>query len=560
MPNADPTLGQLLERALADAWPELSLPRQRQLRSHVTRYAAFLGYALKDCPAHAYHLSDDCRQTLIDQHDDFSSSYRKNIRRDLTELLMLAVARNWLPPLAPTIPDWRTKGEARAFEDAYYDRLGNADRTPYGLTKRGRVPRRRGQPVGPACPSLTNLAPELGKDLEDYFRSCTDPFDNRTPQKIKKVGITVDKVQEKIDSLAGFAVHEYGLPAELLTLRDICDPALLRRFIPWWLKRRGRSTAGLRAFLSVTRTIAEHWLHDEQRAQQISALYDMPGLPPEQPLDDRELPWLDLEELDIIAQARHPLNDRRLQDSAYAREVEFFLKHPGQRPVRAYRNKPYGTNLHNMAVWAEHALMLRLLIHRPLRQRNIRELAIRDPEKYEKDWQGVPFAKNLLPQTDGSYRLHFEGAGLKVKMRRGKRRQVKVNVWDESFPRRLTGQLDEWLTLWRPRLIKDPAYPFLFVSRWGDPYNTPTMSRLMEKTTWAFTQDRPGGPVAINPHRIRSIWWTSMVIAGLDFATMVRIFGDSIGVAWENYTDVDKARKISPWTRDLARNIAEGTD
>jgi hypothetical protein len=145
-------------------------------------------------------------------------------------------------------------------------------------------------------------------------------------------------------------------------------------------------------------------------------------------------------------------------------------------------------------------------------------------------------------------------------MRRGKRRQVRVNVWDESWPQSLTAQLNDWLTLWRPRLIRDPDYPFLFVSRWGDPYNTPTMSRLMEKLTWTFTQARQGGPVAMNPHRIRSIWWTSMCVAKMDFPTMVRIFGDSIAVAWQNYTDVDKARKISPWTRDLCQAIMDDTD
>src|SRR6266545_4005487 len=67
-------------------------------------------------------------------------------------------------------------------------------------------------------------------------------------------------------------------------------------------------------------------------------------------------------------------------------------------------------------------------------------------------------------------------------------------------------------TVWRPRLIPDPSYPYLFVSRWGDPYNTPSMSRLMEKMVWTFTQDRQGGPVAINPHAIRSFWVTPMTI------------------------------------------------
>jgi hypothetical protein len=47
---------------------------------------------------------------------------------------------------------------------------------------------------------------------------------------------------------------------------------------------------------------------------------------------------------------------------------------------------------------------------------------------------------------------------------------------------------------------------------------------------------------------------------GLDFATLTRIFGDSVSVTWERYLKVDKSRQISQWTRDLAKAIREGTD
>jgi hypothetical protein len=107
-------------------------------------------------------------------------------------------------------------------------------------------------------------------------------------------------------------------------------------------------------------------------------------------------------------------------------------------------------------------------------------------------------------------------------------------------------------------LIPDPSYPYLFVSRWGDPYTTPTMSRLFEKTIWTFTQDRPGGPVAINPHAIRSLWVTQMTIAGLDFATLTRIFGDSVSVTWERYLQAEKSRPISQWARGWPRQSAKG--
>jgi hypothetical protein len=224
-------------------------------------------------------------------------------------------------------------------------------------------------------------------------------------------------------------------------------------------------------------------------------------------------------------------------------------------PPKAYKQHPQGSNLKMMAGWAQHSLMLRLWVHRPLRQRNMRELGL-----FQGTWKGVPVNQNLVPQADGTHRIHFEGKELKKGYRRAGRHQRRINRWDESFPPSLLPQLDEWLTIWRPRVIPDASYPYLFVSRWGDPYDTPTMAGLVERTVWTFTQDRPGGPVAINPHAIRSFWVTQMTIAGLDLATLTRIFGDSISVTWERYLKVDKSRPISQWTRDLAKAIGDGTD
>jgi hypothetical protein len=75
-----------------------------------------------------------------------------------------------------------------------------------------------------------------------------------------------------------------------------------------------------------------------------------------------------------------------------------------------------------------------------------------------------------------------------------------------------------------------------------------------------MSDSSPRPTVAINPHAIRSVWVTQMTIAGLDFATLTRIFGDSVGITWERYLKVDKSRPISQWTRDLAKAIGDGTD
>ena len=126
-------------------------------------------------------------------------------------------------------------------------------------------------------------------------------------------------------------------------------------------------------------------------------------------MSDDETPWLDLEELDIIGQSRHPLNARRLQDSPYAQEVAYFVTHPTTRPPRAYRQHPQGTSLKNMAVWAEHALMIRLWVRRPLRQRNMRELGL-----FRGTWNGVAVNQNLIPQAGWDLSDAFRGRGVEA--------------------------------------------------------------------------------------------------------------------------------------------------
>ena len=201
--------------------------------------------------------------------------------------------------------------------------------------------------VAPRFQRISSTAPCRARA---YLSSCLDRFDDRTPHFIKKRPITCEAVRRTVAQLAGFAAYELDLPPELLDLREVCRPALLRAFIPWWLRRCKHSTGGLRIFLRTMRTIAEHHLHDVKLAQEISALYDMPELPSEEPMCDAEPPWLDLEELDLIGQSRHPLNERRLKGSPFAQEVAYYLAHPDARPPRAYRQHPHGTSLKNMAV------------------------------------------------------------------------------------------------------------------------------------------------------------------------------------------------------------------
>ena len=147
-------LNQLLDIAIREGCFQPS--RVKPLRSHIKRYAGWLGTEPATCPPTLYHLPKDRRHALINSPPgNFSPAYRKNIRTDVDHLLEIAVARGWLPPLTAPLKDWRTKGNSRTFEQTYYHRLGGADRTAYALGKRGLTRRTRGEPVPDQSPPVS---------------------------------------------------------------------------------------------------------------------------------------------------------------------------------------------------------------------------------------------------------------------------------------------------------------------------------------------------------------------------------------------------------------------
>ena len=97
-------LDQLLDMAIRE---RCFLPsRVKPLRSHIKRYAAWLGFDPASCPPERYHLPKERRDALINSAPGkFSPTYRKNIRNDVNHLLEIAVTRGWLPPLTAPLKD-----------------------------------------------------------------------------------------------------------------------------------------------------------------------------------------------------------------------------------------------------------------------------------------------------------------------------------------------------------------------------------------------------------------------------------------------------------------------
>jgi hypothetical protein len=528
---ADPCLSDLLTMAFEDTPPWFPLSRRAPMRSHCRKYAKALGCAdLSTCTIDQYPKSDaEVRRLLLQGETRIQPTSLKNLCNDVLALLHAAVERHVLPPTFSALHPWR----------------GHDRRATHGRFRRGVYP-----PGALTRYALIPLPPTLHQELEAYLTWCQNPVARDRSWKIRKRPVTADIRRGEIARIAGYAVHVEELPAELLTLRDLCDPSILGRFADWFLQRRQKSTDGLRDYISAMHTIAKHWLKDPVIDAGIKALFA--SLPPAEEVGNKEALWLDLEELNLIGESRHPLNPARLRQgtSPWTRWLANHIAHPDLYPLerrfsrtnarRDRTGKPYGfVTLRHMAVWVEVSLMLQLWVRRPLRQRNIRELRLQT---------------NLIPQANG-YLMSFTGDELKIG-RRGK----KINHWEAHFPHALLPLLDEYLTVWRPKIIPSPDFPYLFCNSRGRPYPSAALTEMIKSTTWEYTHDRLGGAVALNPHQIRSLWASQMAIAGLNVIDIARLMGDNLQMVYEKYCLMQQKRVVSQWTKDLAKAIGEGIE
>jgi hypothetical protein len=78
----------------------------------------------------------------------------------------------------------------------------------------------------------------LTQEIHAYLQWCRRVVQTGRPHAVKKRSTSCTMVYEALARMAGVAVHFQHLPAELLTLRDLCDPALMHAFVTWWVEER----------------------------------------------------------------------------------------------------------------------------------------------------------------------------------------------------------------------------------------------------------------------------------------------------------------------------------
>jgi hypothetical protein len=370
------TLQQLLDAAIRHQL--ITDQRLQPLRTAVTQYAAMLGVEATQCLPAVYDLAEHQLTALVQTQApaDWNRHTRSTFSNHLQWLLRLGREQGWLEARDTHLKSWRDHRDG---------------------PKEGWVPRHELPPK--LIYRLQAMPASLEQEIQSYLQWCQRVVQPGRPHAVKKRATTCKGVYEGLTRMAGFAVHDQHLPAELLTLRDLCDPALVHAFMQWWVEERRRKlTPGLRNMVVHLEVIARHWLKDLAYAEALKDLL-RGDLAVVDAVRDKQTRWLSLAQIDAVGQTVYPLNPIRLHDFWEARTIQRHLTDPARYPLPAQ-----SCNLTRYAYWVGVSLLLRFLVRRPLRQRNLRDM----------QWH-----RNLYHDHEGLWRIRFSGQELKVDRRDG---------------------------------------------------------------------------------------------------------------------------------------------
>jgi integrase len=132
--------------------------------------------------------------------------------------------------------------------------------------------------------------------------------------------------------------------------------------------------------------------------------------------------------------------------------------------------------------------------------------------------------RNLYQDHEGLWRIRFSGQELKVDRRDG-----GVNRYECVFPPDLVPLLEEYLTVWRPRLAK-AGEAHVFLNSKGRPFSANRLTGVVAVTTMRFTG------VGVTPHLIRDIFATEYLKQHPgDAAGVAKRLGNTIQVVYKHY-------------------------
>ena len=299
---------------------------------------------------------------------------------------------------------------------------------------------------------------------------------------------TLTKYRQHLSAYIGFLINIQGLSAQW---DHLFDASHLDRFLSWHsqLLQVGISP---RAYMAakVLLVLASQLNHPSLPALK----HYLRDLPTPEPLHNKQHHGITLRELETIGLSV-------LQD---ARKPLMTPSSTTTRPglIRALQH--------------QQALMLRLLVRVPLRSRNLREIQLN---------------KNLYKDQNGCWHVHFSGSELKIGTRNGRTNEYHVNL-TEYFSD-LLPHLEEFLTIYRPRIPQTETSLLLFRTSHGNPYTEKSIH--LELATLVLRRSNK----RFYPHLIRTIWATEYLTNNPgDYDGAAAMLGDTVQMVLKRYYEL----------------------
>lgn len=336
--------------------------------------------------------------------------------------------------------------------------------------------------------SRDNWNDTLRAEFDTYRQWRTSAFNLDRPQKMLQRELTFNNSIYEFEGYFGYLAAHQHLPVADLRLPQVANASLVRAYVEWHAATRtqNRPSRYMQKSVGVFYSVARYYLN---------ASADQ---------------WL---ALGVLRQACKP---KQLRDNRAVRNTLTTIDEVGATEKPAVADLA-GTTVRfaqiRLALRAQRSLILRLLVRRPLRSRNIREMKL---------------DRNLLKEN-GQWWIEFQGDELKVGEIHG-----RLNIYRQPFPPELVPQLEEFLTVWRPLLPGKHRHE-IFTTKGGLVFAEDTLNTEVKKVIYAYTER------ATNIHQLRHIWATEFILVTQDFITAAEMLGDRVETVLQHYADLRRA-------------------
>lgn len=364
------------------------------------------------------------------------------------------------------------------------------------------------------------VAPQKFKTGLESFRKFW--LDLEVPAR-KKVAISERTFRSYEENVLGFSGWLYNIQGEMLkeiSLDKFADLILLKQFIEWGINCR-KNGYGWAVNVAYSSMAVAKWLNPQSKSRTFK---DIPIIE-----EIREYAGY-LREQNRNEESRQNLDQKRLTFQEAQQVVEYLKQCCA--PLDKYGDERSEKAV--MSSWQKY-LIVSILTYCPVRQREIRELALNQTLFREADGYWV----KLTPKN------HKAGQ----KSRKGR---------EYPLPKHLTADLDTWLREWRPKVKKSEQLIFIRMGSnrrpdsLGEPLDAGDMGDLVTSTVHNATAVLFNEPRDTTPHVYRRIAITFQRRYGRpeQKGPMAEMMGHTVEEADRTYNEEsgrEKAQKAEGW-------------